>query len=50
MAGIDIIKKRLHYLEDSFNPLRSFGLNLPANSNYNYSYLEFGYKNDQRKK
>ena len=52
MAGIDIsLRKDYTHLEDSFNPLRSFGLNpLPANSNYNYSYLEFGYKNDQRKK
>ena len=52
MAGIDIsLRKDYTHLEDSFNPLRSFGLNpLTANSNYNYSYLEFGYKNDQRKK
>ena len=52
MAGIDIsLRKDYTHLEDSFNPLRSFALNpLPANSNYNYSYLEFGYKNDQRKK
>ena len=52
MAGIDIsLRKNYTHLEDSFNPLRSFAINpLPANSNYNYSYLEFGYKNDQRKK
>ena len=52
MAGIDIsLRKDYTYLEYSFNPLRSLALNpLPANSNYNYSYLEFGYKNDQRKK
>ena len=52
MAGIDIsLRKDYTHLEDSFNPLRSFAVNpLPANSNYNYSYLEFGYKNDQRKK
>ena len=38
-------------LEDSFNPLGDFGTNpLPANSDYNYSYLEFEYRNDQRKK
>ena len=52
MAGIDIsLRKDYTHLENSFNPLRSFALNpLAANSNYNYSYLEFGYKNDQRKK
>ena len=52
MAGIDIsLRKDYTHLEDSFNPLRSFAVNpLPANSNYNYTYLEFGYKNDQRKK
>ncbi len=52
MAGIDIsLRKDYTHLEDSFNPLRSFSINpLPANSSYYYSYLEFGYKNDQRKK
>ena len=52
MAGIDIsLRKDYTHLEDSFNPLRSFALHpLPANSNYNYSYLEFRYNNDQRKK
>ena len=52
MANIEIsLRKDYTHLEDSFNPLRSFGANpLPANSNYKYTYLEFKYRNDQRKK
>ena len=52
MARIEVsLRNDFTQLEDSFNPLRSFGKNpLPANSDYNYSYLEFEYRNDQRKK
>ena len=52
MARIEVsLRNDFTQLEDSFNPLRSFGTNpLPANSDYNYSYLEFEYRNDQRKK
>jgi hypothetical protein len=52
MARIEIsLRNDFTQLEDNFNPLRSFGKNpLPANSDYNYSYLEFEYRNDQRKK
>ncbi len=52
MASIEAsLRKNYTHLEDSFNPLRSFATNpLPANSNYNYSYLEIRYNNDQRKK
>ena len=52
MANIEVsLRKNFTQLEDSFNPLISFGLNpLPANSSYDYSYLEFRYRNDQRKK
>ena len=52
MSGIEVsLRNDFTQLEDSFSPLRSFGTNpLPANSDYNYSYLEFEYKNDQRKK
>tara|TARA_X000000950_G_scaffold124535_1_gene155945 strand:+ start:3477 stop:5684 length:2208 start_codon:yes stop_codon:yes gene_type:complete len=52
MANIEVsLRKNYTQLEDSFNPLISFGSNpLPANSSYDYSYLEFRYRNDQRKK
>ena len=52
MANIEVsLRKNYTQLEDSFNPLISFGTNpLPANSSYDYSYLEFRYRNDQRKK
>ena len=52
MSNIEVsLSNDFTQLEDSFNPLGDFGTNpLPANSDYNYSYLEFEYRNDQRKK
>ena len=41
---------RYTYLVSDFDPTRSYeGAYLPANSDYSYGDIEFGYRSDQRK-
>lgn len=40
---------RYVFLFDEFDPSRSGGVPLPANTDYDYTYFEFQYRSDQRK-